>query len=194
MEKDDSAKAGPEEHGASSSAHLRSVQSEPTKESINRLAKFQESPTVTENALAIKDVINAGTQFTPLINTANNDFECSFKRDSGVTDQVIKVEPTIQTKPKPNSSPCPHQITNPKPTQNSPTPSKIKHSGPKNTWTRLTRDTKPESSEIIMSEPKKHRNPISPEDIRPPKRQNLRDDVSFQAPTAEAAVQPRLTQ
>ena len=113
---------------------------------------------------------------------------CSFKQDSGVIEQVIKVEPTIQTKPKPNLSPCPHQTTSPKPTQNNPTPNKTKPNGLKTIWTQLTRDPKPQSSEIIMSDPETRRNPISPEDIHPPKRQNLREDVSLQATMAEAAV------
>jgi len=74
-EKDNFAKPDSEDHGASSSAHLRSVQSEPKKECINCLAEIQESPTNTENVLAINDVINIGTLITPLINTVNNDMQ-----------------------------------------------------------------------------------------------------------------------
>lgn len=143
---------------------------------------------VTEDGLAINDGINAGTLVTPQISTVNKDFECGLKRDSGVTDHGIKLEPTIQTLPKPHLGPFPHQTTIPKPTHNNAIPSKTKPNSPKSTWTHLTREPKLQSSEIITSDLEARRDPIILEDICSPKRQNLSEDISLQATTVEAAV------
>ena len=66
---------------------------------------FQEPVAVTDNESDTNSSINPSTFTTPKNVLAIYDFESGIAQDSGVTNPMIKVEPTHQTQPKPHLGP-----------------------------------------------------------------------------------------